>query len=72
MTDSLTLQAASVAAEGTISGTAGYKYDESAYGVMYTVASGMTLAASYSDYSQVGGSGAVSGTGTTVQLKVAF
>ena len=72
VTDSLTLQAASVAAEGTISGTAGYKYDESAYGVMYTVASGMTLAASYSDYSQSGGSGAVSGTGTTVQLKVAF
>ena len=69
VTDTLTLQAASVAAEGTVSGVAGYKYDESAYGIMYTIASGMTLAASYSDYSQSDG---VAGSGTTVQLKIAF
>ena len=72
VTDSLTLQAASVAASGTWNGTSGYKYDESAYGVMYTIASGMTLAVSYSDYSQEGGSGAVSGSGTVAQLKIAF
>ena len=69
VTDSLTLQAASVAASGTTSGTAGYKYDESAYGVAYTIASGVSLAVSYSDYSQSDGT---AGTGTNVQLKVSF
>ena len=69
ITDSLTLQAASVAASGTSSGTAGYKYDESAYGVAYTIASGVSLAVSYSDYSQ---SDDTAGTGTNVQLSVAF
>jgi outer membrane protein OmpU len=69
ITDSLTLQAASVAASGTSSGTSGYKYDESAYGIAYTIASGVSLAVSYSDYSQ---SDNTAGSGTNVQLSVAF
>ena len=73
VTDSLTLEAASVAAEGTIAGNADYKYDESAYGIAYSVASGVTLMASYSDFTQSGGGGTdVSGSGTTVKLAVSF
>ena len=73
VTDSLTLEAASVAAEGTIAGNADYKYDESAYGIAYSVASGVTLTASYSDFTQSGGGGTdVSGSGTTVKLAVSF
>ena len=72
--DSLTLQAASVAADGKESGVDGYKYDESAYGVAYTVASGVTLYASYSDFTQSGGTTntPVSGSGTTVNLDISF
>ncbi len=71
--DSLTLEAASVAAEGTIAGNADYKYEESAYGIAYSVASGVTLTASYSDFTQSGGGGTdVSGSGTTVKLAVSF
>lgn len=70
---SLTITAASVAADGTIDHNSDYKYDESAYGIAYTVATGVTLFASYSDYTQSGGGGQdVSGTGTTVNLKVSF
>lgn len=73
VTDSLTLEAASVAAEGTIAGNADYKYDESAYGIAYSVASGVTLTASYSDFTQSGGGGTdVSGSGTTVELSISF
>ena len=73
VTDSLTLEAASVAAEGTFTTNDDYKYDESAYGIAYTVASGVTLTASYSDFSQTGGGGTnVSGTGTTVKLAISF
>ena len=72
-TDSLTLEAASVAAEGTFTSNTDYKYDESAYGIAYTVASGVTLTASYSDFTQSGGGGTdVSGSGTTVKLAVSF
>ena len=72
--DSLTLQAASVAADGKESGVDGYKYDESAYGVAYTVASGVTLYASYSDFTQSGGTTntPVSGSGTTINLDISF
>ena len=72
--DSLTLQAASVAADGKEGGVDGYKYDESAYGVAYTVASGVTLYASYSDFTQSGGTTntPVSGSGTTVNLDISF
>ena len=73
VSDSLTITAASVAADGNIDGNADYKYDESAYGVAYTIASGLTLYASYSDFTQSGGGGTdVSGTGTTVNLAVSF
>ena len=73
VTDSLTLEAASVAAEGTFAGNTDYKYDESAYGIAYSVASGVTLTASYSDFTQSGGGGTdVSGSGTTVKLAVSF
>jgi len=73
ITDSLTLEAASIAAEGTYTTNADYKYDESAYGIAYTVASGVTLTASYSDFTQSGGGGTdVSGTGTTVELAISF
>ena len=76
VTDSLTLEAASVAASGTTAGSADYKYDESAYGIAYTIATGLTLTASYSDWTE-SGTGAstgvdVSGTGTTVKLAVSF
>ena len=73
ITDSLTLEAASVAAEGTFASNTDYKYDESAYGIAYTVASGVTLTASYSDFTQSGGGGTdVSGSGTTVELAISF
>ena len=69
ITDSLTLEAASVAAEGTFASNTDYKYDESAYGIAYTVASGVTLTASYSDFTQSGGGGTdVSGSGTMVEV----
>ena len=73
VTDSLTLEAASVAAEGTFASNTDYKYDESAYGIAYSVASGVTLTASYSDFTQSGGGGTdVSGSGTTVKLAISF
>ena len=73
VTDSLTLQAASVAADGTHDGNTDYKYDESAYGFAYTLATGLTLSAGYSDFTQSGGGGTdVSGTGTTVKLAISF
>ena len=73
VSDSLTITAASVAADGNIDGNDDYKYDESAYGIAYTVASGVTLYASYSDFTQSGGGGTdVSGTGTTVNLAISF
>ena len=73
ITDSLTLEAASVAAEGTFASNTDYKYDESAYGIAYSVASGVTLTASYSDFTQSGGGGTdVSGSGTTVKLAISF
>ncbi|MDC3014246.1 porin [Alphaproteobacteria bacterium] len=73
VTDSLTLEAASVAAEGTYTSNTDYKYDESAYGIAYSVASGVTLTASYSDFTQSGGGqGDFSGTGTTVKLAISF
>jgi hypothetical protein len=73
VSDSLTITAASVAADGTHDGSTDYKYDESAYGIAYTVASGVTLYASYSDFTQSGGGGTdVSGTGTTINLAVSF
>jgi len=73
VSDSLSITAASVAADGTHDGSTDYKYDESAYGIAYTIASGLTLYASYSDFTQSGGGGTdVSGTGTTVNLEVSF
>jgi hypothetical protein len=73
VTDSLTLEAASIAAEGTYTTNTDYKYDESAYGIAYTVASGVTVTASYSDFTQSGGGqGDFSGTGTTVELAISF
>ena len=73
VTDSLTLQAASVAADGTHDGSTDYKYDESAYGIAYTIASGVTLYASYSDFTQSGGGGTdVSGSGTVINLDISF
>ena len=70
VSDSLTLEAASVAAEGTFAGDTDYKYDESAYGIAYTVASGVTLTASYSDFTQSGGGGTdTSGSATMVSYQ---
>ena len=74
VSDSLTLQAASVAASGTIAGDATYKYDESAYGISYNVATGLDLKVSYSDFTQSGGAAItdVSGSATMVELSVSF
>ena len=74
VSDSLTLEAASIAASGTIAGDATYKYDESAYGVAYTIASGLSLTVSYSDFTQSGGSAITdtSGSATMVDLSVSF
>ena len=73
VTDSLTVTAASVAASGTITTNADYKYDEAAYGIDYTIASGVALSAGFSDWSQTGGGQTdVSGTGTKIRLKVSF
>ena len=73
VTDSLTITAASVAASGTITTNADYKYDEAAYGIDYTIASGVALSAGFSDWSQSGGGQTdVSGTGTKIRLKVSF
>merc|ERR1711991_398600 len=70
VSDSLTLEAASIAASGTVAGDATYKYDESAYGVAYTIASGMSLTISYSDFTQSGGAAITdtSGSATMVDL----
>ena len=73
VSDSLTLEAASIAATGTIAGDSTYKYDESAYGVAYTVATGLSLTVSYSDFTQSGGGAdGITGSGTTVELAVSF
>jgi len=74
VSDSLTLEAASVAASGTIAGDATYKYDESAYGISYTIASGLDLKVSYSDFTQSGGAAITdtSGSATMVELSVSF
>lgn len=74
VSDSLSLEAASRAATGTIAGDATYKYDESAYGVAYTVASGVKLTVSYSDFTQSGGTAITdtSGSATMVDLSVSF
>ena len=74
VSDSLTLQAASVAASGTIAGDATYKYDESAYGISYNVATGLDLKVSYSDFTQSGGAAITdtSGSATMVELSVSF
>ena len=74
VSDSLTLQAASVAASGTVAGDATYKYDESAYGISYNVATGLDLKVSYSDFTQSGGAAItdVSGSATMVELSVSF
>ena len=64
----------SVAASGTIAGDATYKYDESAYGISYNVATGLDLKVSYSDFTQSGGAAItdVSGSATMVELSVSF
>ena len=73
VSDSLTLEAASIAATGTIAGDSTYKYDESAYGVAYTVATGLSLTVSYSDFTQSGGGQTdTSGSATMVDLSVSF
>ncbi len=74
VSDSLSLEAASIAAEGTINGDDTYKYDESAYGVAYTIATGLSLTISYSDFTQSGGAAIddVSGSATMVDLSVSF
>ena len=74
VSDSLSLEAASRAATGTVAGDSTYKYDESAYGVAYTVASGVSLTVSYSDFTQSGGTAITdtSGSATMVDLSVSF
>ena len=80
LSDTLSLSAESVAAKGDQGGsTAGaalatdYKYDRTSYGLDYTIASGVALTASYSDYTQAGtNSSPVSGTSTMVRVKVSF
>ncbi|MDC3312142.1 porin [Alphaproteobacteria bacterium] len=79
LSDTLSLNAESVAVKGDQGLATGlglvtdYKYDRTSYGLDYTVATGVALTASYSDYTQSGGIGAgVSGTSTMVRLKVSF
>ena len=80
ISDTLSVSAESVAAKGDQGGsTAGaalatdYKYDRTSYGLDYTIASGVALTASYTDYTQSGtNSTAVSGSSTMVRVKVSF
>ena len=79
ISDTLSVSADSVAATGDQGNSSGaglasdYKYDRTSYGLDYTIASGVALTASYSDYTQAGtNSTAVSGTSTMVRVKVSF
>ena len=82
ISDSLSISAESVAAKGDQGGsTAGatlatdYKYDRTSYGLDYTIASGVALTASYSDYSEAGTNATadgLSGSSTMVRVKVSF
>jgi len=77
ISDTLSLSAESVAAKGDQGTDTGletdYKYDRTSYGLDYTIASGVALTASYSDYTQAGtNSTAVSGSSTMVRVKVSF
>ncbi|MBT5574047.1 MAG: porin [Alphaproteobacteria bacterium] len=79
ISDVLSVSAESVAAKGDQGNSSGvgkatdYKYDRNTYGVDYTIATGVALTASYSDYTQSGtNSTAVSGTSTMVRVKVSF
>ena len=77
ISDTLSVSAESVAAKGDQGTDTGletdYKYDRTSYGVDYTIASGVALTASYSDYTQAGtNSTAVSGSSTMVRVKVSF
>ena len=51
-----------------------YKFEEKSYGLAYSVATGVDLFASFTDYSQSGIAAAsnISGTGTTVKIAVSF
>ena len=77
---SLSVSAESVAAKGDQGNSTGsgmatdYKYDRTSYGLDYTIASGVALTASYSDYTQAGTNtgSAVSGSSTMVRVKVSF
>ena len=74
ISDTLSVSAESVAAKGDQGTDTGletdYKYDRTSYGVDYTIASGVALTASYSDYTQAGtNSTAVSGSSTMVRVK---
>lgn len=72
LTDSLSLTAQSASVSGTDIAD-DYKYDESSYGAAYTIASGVDLYGSFTDYSQSGTTGTTSsGTGTVVKLTVSF
>ncbi len=79
ISDSLSVSAESVAAKGDQGNSTGsgmatdYKYDRTSYGLDYTIASGVALTASYTDYTQSGtNSTAVSGSSTMVRVKVSF
>ncbi len=76
LTDAIALSASSTAVSGTATGTAAagvdYKHDQSSYGIAYTVASGVTLSGTFTDFTNSNGTTDVSGTATVVKLAVSF
>ncbi|MBT5574184.1 MAG: hypothetical protein HOJ97_02250, partial [Alphaproteobacteria bacterium] len=61
--------------QGSATGAAtDYKYDATSYGLDYTIATGVALTASFTDYTQSGtnAGSSISGTSTMVRVKVSF
>jgi hypothetical protein len=72
LNDSITLSAESRAVSGTATAGADYKHDQTGYGIAYTVASGVVLSGTFTDFTNSNGTTDVSGTATVIKLAVSF
>jgi len=72
LSDSITLSAESRAVSGTATAGADYKHDQTGYGIAYTVASGVELSGTFTDFTNSNGTTDVSGTATVIKLAVSF
>jgi len=72
LSDSITLSAESRAVSGTATGGVDYKHDQTGYGIAYTVASGVELSGTFTDFTNSNDTTDVSGTATVIKLSVSF